>query len=427
MKYTDFYKGISKSKHDINGFDNLVNCDIHTELGSIRPQLALASESTTPNENCIILTTTDGTCFMFSKESGKIWKRTTGGVYSLVHTNTNGAHAGANIFNGTIYYATTTKLGKQTEALAKSESSWTSEDDSFATFTNGGTYKPSVEVGSGLYWGDDNYIAVVDSSGTFTADVLDLASEYSVSALAAEGKDLLIGTQIGSNVPKCKTFLWDRVSPSFTLEDTTPENGVNCFIVADNITFAQCGDAGNLYYWTGSKLELFKKIRGVTTSVNSYASTVLKGRALFGTGAKVFSIHRVDKDAPYVIVQEYTLTTGSVESISATGSKLLASTGSNIDATGANYANATIDTPEGDGNINGVMVTYDSIGTGASIGISTSVDGAAYSAQTDLKTDTIKRKVYFDGGLGQVNHFQARINLISATTNYVVITEIESE
>lgn len=424
MIYGNFFRGIGKSKFEKDAFDNLVNCDIHTELGSVRPQLALASESTTPNEACIILTTTDGTVFMFSKASGKIWKRTTAGVYSLVATNAKGAHAGANIFNGVIYYATTGFLGKQTEALAKSEASWSSHDDDFGTFTNGGTYKPSCEVGSGLYWGDDHFVAVVDAAGAFTADGLDLPSEYSISALAPSGKDLLIGTQIGSNVPRCKTFLWDRVSPSYTLEDITPENGVNCFIVADNITFAQCGSVGNVYYWTGSKLELFKKIRNVSTSVNPYATTTINGRSLFGTGTKVFSIHRSDKDTPYVLCQEYTLTTGTLASLGNCGSTLLASTGTNIDATGANYATATIDTPEFQGKANSIRVIYDSIGTGASIGISASVDGAAQSAKTAI-TDTVRKEVYFDGGLGNTNTVQGRITLTSATTNYPIIKLIE--
>jgi hypothetical protein len=408
MIYGDFHRGIAKSKFDVNGFDNLVNCDVHTELGSVRPQLALSSESTTPNENCIILTTTDGTCFMFSTESGKIWKRTTAGVYSLVHTNTKGAHAGANIFNGVVYYATASFLGKQTEALAKSEATWSSQDDDFGDFTNNGTYKPSCVVGSGCYWGDDHFVAVVDSAGTFTADVLDLPSEHSISALASSGNDLLIGTQIGSNVPYCKTFLWDRVSPSFTLEDTTPENGVNCFIVGDNITFAQCGSSGNIYYWTGSKLELFKKIRNVSTSVAPYNTVQLSGRSLFGTGSKVFSIHRSDKDTPYVIVQEYTLTTGSVYSLGNYGSKLLVSTGDNIDATGSTYATATIDTPEMQGHANSITVYYDSYPTG--IGISTNVDNSSFSSQTPI-VDTVRKTVSFNGGLGKVNTLQGRITL----------------
>ena len=424
--YQDFFRGIAKSKYDQNGFDNLVNCDVHSESGALKCQLALTSDSTTPNEDCISATLSNGEVFFFSTESGKIWKRTTAGVYSLVHTNTQGANKGAMVHNSVLYYATASKLGKITEALASSQSTWSSQNDSFGTFTNGDSNKPMHSMNLSLFIGDGNLVAAVDNAGTFSANVLDLTSEYQVTALTGVGTDLLIGTTIGSNVNYCEVFLWDTFSSSWTLSDIVPEIAVNCFIPADNITFAQCGNNGNIYYWTGSTMEKFKKIRGVTTAINSYNSALLAGKSIFATGAKVFSLHREDRDLPYVIVQEYTLTTGTAQSVITTGTQLLISTGSNIDKIGTNYATAIIDTPEEVSNKQNIFVFYDSIGTGGTIGISAKVDGGSYTAKT-VKTDTIKKRVYFDGRLGDVTFLQGRVTLTPSGANNISIKTIQTK
>jgi hypothetical protein len=415
MIFDKFYNGQGKSKYDQTGFDNLVNVDVHSEQGALKCQLALASESTTPNEPCISVEDTSGNTYFFSTSTGKTWKRDTNASYSLVNTNANGAHAGARYFNGYIYYATSTKLGRFNLV-----STWT---DTFQTFTQTTSYRPMEEINLSLFIGNGKYVASVDNAATFSDNVLDLPSNYSVTALVGVGTDLLIGTIIGTNVNFCKVFLWDTYSSSWTVEDEIPEIGVNCFIPSDNITFAQCGTSGQLYYWTGGSMQSFKKIRGVTTSVNSYASTRLAGKPLFATGTKVFSIHRSDKDFPYVVVQEYTATTGTIASIIGVGTQLLVSTGSNIDKIGANYATAMIDTPEITDNTQDIEVYYDSIGGTGTIGISTNIDNGGYTAQTTVR-DTIRKLVHFDGGLGTVNFLQSRITLTPDTTNNISIKRI---
>lgn len=424
MIFDKWYLGQSKSKYDINGFDNLINCDIHSEPGAIKCQFALVVDSSTPNENCIQDTAANGDTFFASTSSGKIWKRTAAGVYSLVHTNTNGANKGIRFFNGNLYYASAGKLGKITEALASSQATWSSQNDNFGTFTNASTYKPMFELNLSLFIGDGYLLASVDNAGTFSANALDLYADQIITTLASAGTDILIGTLMGANKHSCKVFLWDTYSSSWTIEDDVPEIGVNCFIPTDNIVFAQCGTEGWLYYWTGARMEKFKQIRSVTTSVNHYASTQFKGKALFATGDKVFSIHRFDKDFPYVIVREYTATTGTITSLGTSGSQLLVPNGTNVNKIDTSYATATIDTPEESGEKNIVEVEYDSIGGNGTIGIATNIDNAgSYTEQTTIN-DTIKKKIYFDGGLGQVNFMQARITLTPQTSNQISIKRI---
>lgn len=417
--YGDWFKGEGKSKYDQNGFDDTSNIDIHTEIGSIRCQLALTSESTTPNEACISAIVPNGDVYFFSTTTGKTWKRAAAdATYSLVNTNTNTSHKGARYFNGKLYYWTSTKIGHYDLS-----STWT---DTWQTLSNSNG-RGSAILNLSLFIADGNDVSSVDSAGTWSQSALDLETNYVITDMVASGTDLLIGTINTTSNGRCKVFLWDTYSPSWTTEDDVYEAGINSFIETDNIIFAQCGASGNLYYWTGARMERFGKIRGLTTTntATSHAlRTNLNGKALLANSTKVYSIHREDKDLGFAIACEYTCTTGTITSIIAAGTQLLVSTGTNIDKIGTNYATATIDTPESAGKYQGVVVQYDSLPVGTSIGIGTKIDSAtSFTTQTPI-TDTIRKIVYFDGGLGDTNWAQAQITLTPATTNTPIIKSI---
>lgn len=417
--FTDFYKGITQGKRIVQGFDNLSNADVHTSLGELQCNLALTSESATPNEPCVRAKSPIGDVYFFSKSSGKTWKRAVAdGSYSLVNTNSNGAHLGARYFDGYIYYATSTKLGRY-----NLDATWT---DNFGTFSIGASYKPMYEKNLSLFIGDGKYIASVDNAGTFSANALDIPEEHTVSALTGSSYDLLIGTIIGDNVNECGAFLWDTYSPSWTADDIIPDNGVNCFIDADGMIFAQIGTSGWIYYWTGGQMKRFYRLRNVSTVHGDQCSTVHNGRPLFATGTKIFSIHRESESFPFAVVHEYTATTGTIKSILSTGSQLLVSNGSNIDKIGTDYATVTIDTPEIDGQFNRVLVRYHSIGSGGTIGISTNPDNAGYTAKTTV-VDSVHMNVYFDGGIGDCNFIQSRITLTPSGANNIIIKAVTIE
>lgn len=417
--FGEFYKGETRSKYDQQGLDDTSNLDIHSELGSAQCQLALASESTTPNEACISAIVPSGDVYFFSTTTGKTWKRAVAdATYSLVNTNTNTAHTGARYFNGKLYYWTATKVGHYDLA-----STWT---DTWQTLSNSNG-RGSAVLNLSLFIADGNDVSAVDSAGTWSQSALDLETNWIITDMVAVGTDLLIGTVNTTSNGNSKVFLWDTYSPSWSVEDDVPEAGVNFFLPSDNVVFAQCGSSGNFYYWTGARMEKFKKVRGLTTTntATSHAlATVLNGKPLFANSTKIYSLHREDKDMPIAVCQEYTTTTGTITSIIAAGTQLLVSNGSNIDKIGTSRATATLDTPELAGSFQMVEVLYDSLPTSTSIGIGTKVDGAdTFTAQTAI-TDTINKKVYFDGGLGTVNFLQAQITLTPATTTTPKIKSI---
>lgn len=421
--FNKFYNGQGKSRFDQEGFDQLTNVDVWSEVGSIKCRLALAADTTTnaPNEPCVQATAPTGTQYFFSTTSGKIWKRATAGTYSVITANANEDHRGAQYYNGYIYYWTATKLGRfvyDTEA---------SRNNSFGTFTNGNAYG-SCEENLTLFIADGKYVASVNTSGTFSANALDIPAQYTGTCLIPDGyTNILIGTIIGSKVQLCRAFLWDTYSDSFTLSDEIPEVGINCFINADETIIAQCGIIGKLYEWTGQQFVLFdndlhEPATGgyLDTTTGHQMSVVLNGRPLLAVGTKIFSIFRRFKGFGRAIAQEYTAT-DTITSIDVSNSVLLVSTTTSVNKLGTDRAIATIDTPEVAGNFNNIIVDYQELPTG--IGIQTKINGGSWTAQTPI-VDSVRNKVYFDGGLADCNYTQARVIMTPSAGTTPVITNI---
>lgn len=413
IQYGHFKNGESQlGKMEQNKFYALTNLDIHTEPGLAQPQKATAVESTTVTELCYSAIDPNGIVYFASSTSGKIWKRTTAGVYSLVKTNANGAHRGCQYFNGRLWYWTASKLGHFNLV-----STFT---DTFATFTNGKA-QGSVEANNSLIIADGRYLARVDAANAFSANEFAVPAQYNIRDIMNIGDDVLVTTIVSASVSYYRVFLWNTVDSSWTTEDEVFEQGGNAFMQLDNIRLNQAGTQGRLYYWTGGQMSYFGKIRGATTSTVQRECTVsYNGRALIGIGTKIYSIHREDMSFPYAICAEYT-TAGTIFSLIVQGQNLLASTSSGIEKIGTTYATAIIETPEAQANISEVHVLYDTYPAG--FGISTSIDGAAYVAQTPV-VDTNKKSVTFNGGLPHHSTCMVKVTLTPDGTNIPKIKNI---
>jgi len=128
-------------------------------------------------------------------------------------------------------------------------------------------------------------------------------------------------------------------------------------------------------------------------------------------------MHRPTVSFSYGIINEYTLTTGTVKGLIASGTQLYVSTGSNIDKIGTALATAVIETPESIGNFISTRVMHDTLG--GTIGIETNKNGEGYVEQT-AKTNTKKNLIYFDGKVNDVNFYQSKITLTPGAGNVVI-------
>lgn len=322
--------GIADSKyHGIkNSLASIVGFNIHGEPGILKVAQKLTKESgATVDENVQkIVPCSDGKSYLFSSGTGKIWERTNGGTYTLVHTDANGAILGADEHEGYLYWFTQNKIGRWQIGTA-----WGGASDNWNTFSNGNaSFHPSIIKNGILYIGDKNYVAQIDG-GVFTGNALDIESKYRIKSLGETSTGILIGTYVNNNVNKTKIFAWDTWSLSFTSEDAIPEVGINSFLALDNAIVVNAGTKGNLYAYNGQTLNQFKRIPGSWDGSNEalihpYAAANFLGMPLFGLSNSsgnpalqgVYSFGSYSSNYPRVLNLEYVISQDKTSNIEVT-------------------------------------------------------------------------------------------------------------
>ena len=320
------YIGGSNSMADLWGFD------IHSESGVSKVNQALTKESGDIIDDLVLagVPCSDSNTYLFGSTTGKIWKRTIAGVYSLVATaspSSGGAGiVGAMEYMGYIYYAMEDKLGRVAVGA-----DWSTRNDDWATFSGGDSlYHPMLILNLVLYIGDKNYVAQVDE-GVFSdqaLDMPDLSSSLRVRCLGQLGTDLLIGGYVNSNVIGTEIYRWNTWSVSFTNSDPIPEVGINAFIPVDNGVIVNAGTKGNLYVYDGSSLDLYKQIKGDYSGgkqafVNNNAVLNFSGLPLLGfsnlsgnpTTLGIYSLGRTNRNYPIILNGEVGISTGHLSNI----------------------------------------------------------------------------------------------------------------
>jgi len=315
-----------------NSVAEMVGFDIHSEPGILKHNQKLTKESGATIDDLVkkILPCSDGNTYLFGSTNGKIWKRTSAGVYSLEATAAPAA-GGAGImdaweYQGYIYYTMQSRLGR---VAVGAPTDWATRNDSWATFTNtDALYHPCQEVNAVLYIGDANLVAQVDA-GVFSADALDIEKPYRIASFGKSLTNLLIGTFVNSYRSWTQIFNWNTWSiDSFQSSDDIPEIGVSCFLKTDNFNLVYAGLKGNFYLYTGTQLEQYKKIPGSWTgsnaaTINPNASCNMFGLPLFGLSnssgnpAKqgIYSLGGYDRNYPKVLNFEWAISTGNMSNV----------------------------------------------------------------------------------------------------------------
>lgn len=430
----------------LNSVSEIVGLNIHDESGVIKlnQRLAKIDDSASPVDTLItaIVSSSNGHKYFFG-QNGKTWKLTSAGVWSLLGTRAPAAGGvgvmSAREYQGFIYYAMQSRLGRMDIATDGFTDSW-------ATFTNtDATYHPMREVNQVLYIGDANFVAQVDS-GVFSANALDVKTPLRISALGKIGTDLLIGTYVSSNVVGTEIFRWNTWSDSFSVSDEIPEVGINAFLSTDNRIVVSAGTKGNLYAFNGTELDEYKQIKG--TWGNSTNKAIVRDNAVFnfhglplfglsqqtGTGVKLglYSFGRTNANYPFVLSLEYPISTGNLTGIQigaivGDGDKFLVSwydtagSGSygvdELDLT-TKYALGWVTTRTSlfDRIVTstyGVMAAaYRLLPTNTSIKFFENRNHAGMVEKTDVVVDPERLLVHTESDAGAANAFQARFELV---------------
>lgn len=313
-----------------NSFAEMVNLDIFSEPGVIKVNQKLTKESGSTVDDLVkaCVSCSDGKQYFFGSTNGKIWSRTTAGVWTLEATASPAAGSagitGAAEYQGYIYYAMQSRLGRVAVGAA-----WSTRNDSWATFTNtDASFHPMRIVNLVLYIGDANYVAQVDGT-TFSANALDIKTPLRIKCLGRAGTDLLIGTYVASTVVETEILRWNTWSVSYTSSDTIPEAGINAFLETDNLVLVSAGVKGNIYQYDGTNLDLYKTVKGVynnsTKQAYVHPGAVLNfhGLPLFGfsnvsgnpASQGVYSLGRANRNYPFILNLEHTISTGNRSNI----------------------------------------------------------------------------------------------------------------
>jgi hypothetical protein len=323
-----------------NSLYKLIGFDPHSIPGILLVEQKLTKDSgVTVDEFCKArVNCSNGSQFWGSSTSGKIWERTSAGVYRLVHTVTPAAGTAYILdmveHEGYIYIATQSRLHRILVTDADDNDWATDCVEDWATFsiTDANFHPmfshPSQQI---LYIGDGNYLAQVDT-GVFTANALDIKTPLRIKSLGQLGTDILIGTYVADTVTETEIIRWNGWSVSFTNSDPIPEVGINAFLPADNMVLVQAGKAGNIYRYNGEQLDLFGKIPGEYSSTaygEVYPQSVAnkEGQILFGfsngsgnpADELVYRIGRYSRDFPYIMDQPYPISERSGTDFVLTG------------------------------------------------------------------------------------------------------------
>ena len=287
--YSKFQYGVQDGIRLQVGFSALQNCDIHTESGAVTGQFKLENESGgIITEECFSAVNTNGDTYFFATSTGNIYKRTQAGVYSSIRTNSYGGHKGAVYYNGYIYYATDTQLGR-----FDLTSTWT---DNYQLLLAGANHSME-QFDFILYVCNGNNIASVDDTGVFTSSTLDLPPQYEAVALLQFGDDLLV---LGNSdyITDSKIFRWTTYSDSWSVSDPIKEP-VFAFIDADNYVFV-VAVSGRIYQFSGVRLSPVYNLP-LYTNYNAQITANYKGKALVASDNKIYSIFRKDVNNPFTL------------------------------------------------------------------------------------------------------------------------------
>ncbi|MDD5726293.1 MAG: hypothetical protein PHC53_02675 [Patescibacteria group bacterium] len=306
----------------------LVGLDVHSSPGLIKCNQRLIKDSGTTVDDAVssIVPCSDGSTYFFGKTNGKIWKRTSGGVWSLETTAAPAAGTvgimDAKEFDGYIYYSMQSRLGRWQVGTA-----WSTRDDNFATFPKADpTFHPIIISNLVLYVGDASQLHDVDG-GVFHADRVHLDTKYRIKTLGEMNNDLVIGTFVADNVNIVVGFRWNTWSSQVSTHDSVPETAINSFLPTDNYVLAQCGYKGNFYTYDGSFFQQAKRLQGDWTGTNKAEvkpnAVAFFGLPLFGISnlsgnpclQGVYSFGGYANNYPKVLALEYVISTGHTSNI----------------------------------------------------------------------------------------------------------------
>lgn len=249
-KFESYSAGLAVSKFlgVFGSFAKAVGIDIRSEPGILKAQWALAKDSgdTVVDKILVSVHTSSGHSYHFGN-AGKIYKRTSGGTWSLLTTlnPVKKILGAAEHSDGYVYFTYSNKVGR----ILVSDDTVTASWD---TLTNTNVdYGPVIyhEKRDAIFIGNKKLVARVNAAGIFSANVLDLLAKYEIRDIVPTDIDTLVGAVDEGSGNKSRIFQWDGTSSSWQYSWFFGEE-IKWMINKQEIIFIHAGDEGKIYDFT---------------------------------------------------------------------------------------------------------------------------------------------------------------------------------
>lgn len=318
--------------------------DVRKDLDSLSAQQGLVDDlaiGTLTGLVLFIVPSIDGNSYHFCK-GGKIFKRTSGGVYSLVYTDVNGDIVGAGeayCSNGKnyLFWATSTRLNSKE---IPGNSGWSDVNANIVVGSTTYTY-PKTDltaadwhtmkwiVGSFLFCNGPT-LGLVGYDGSYSKNAVQLFPNTLSKCLIERNRIAIAGCTLKDLSEESPIFAWNTTDNNYTDKGPSiPVKGLNSMIDTE-LPLVQVGTNGQLYFNDfQTVIPILSFPGGGQTNPDGACNN--NGLALFGlfgngTGKTgVYSYGRLKKDADIVANLEYPLDCDEIGSVKKVGSDILVS------------------------------------------------------------------------------------------------------
>lgn len=270
--FKNFQIGIvdDPSIEDQGGFEFASGMDIFSEPGVIKATNAMTSVSygvgATPTDvpRWMVDTADGSNTRAYIAAGDKILESTDGTTFNLFLTNANGNILGLEIFNGYVWYAATTKLGRAPVGNAAAK------NDNFLTIDSDSEYHPMIRQGGTLKGGAGRYVFSVDEAGALSSQPLKLANGYRIKSLGEHFTKLFAGTLFGAGLGAITTqdaSVFDWRGTVLATGSALPDNtypvkmrGMNALLGDGSNLYGFPDNLRHVYIFDGARFTLFRKI-----------------------------------------------------------------------------------------------------------------------------------------------------------------------
>ena len=304
---------------------------IHKRADTLSCGQKMIKESGTIVTDLILwsISASDGNSYHFG-DTGKIYKRTSAGVWSLVYTDANGKINGAEEWNGNLYWATDTNLSKKPFPGA---SDWSDVSHNWQVLDSAPWH--SMVVGAGnqgdLFICNNDKLAMVDYSGVFTNEAVKIIPGNIIQCLISNDEDIIFGSKMADS-EKGYLWAWNTLLQAWRKRKKIPVKGVNALVMSE-IMIAQAGSNGETFFTN------FVNTLPIITfpdggQVNPGGVTNKGNLAMFGVYGSdkcgIYSYGRTAKNRPFALNLDYVLSPNKladieIGAIKVVGDDLLAS------------------------------------------------------------------------------------------------------